>query len=61
MFRELGWVDHEKGFVIGVSSRRTSIEGSRDHFAVVDHSELVVQLVTPVQSRGADGLFLQSF
>ena len=39
----------EQGLVIGVGSRWRPVEGPSDHGAVVDDSELVMQLVaTPV-------------
>ena len=54
-------MDHQQGFVVGVSSRGRPIEGSSDHFAVVDHGELVVQLVAAGETRGVDHLSLQCF
>ena len=38
-------MNHQQCFVVGVSSRGTPIEGSRDHFAVVDHGELVMDIL----------------
>ena len=35
-------MDHQQGFVVGVCRRGRPIEGSGDHFAVVDHGELVM-------------------
>ena len=37
------------------------VERSRDHRFVVDHGELVVQLVATGEVWGADALYLQSF
>ena len=45
VFSELGRVDHQEGFVVGVSSRWGPVERSRDYFAFVDHSELVMDVV----------------
>ena len=45
VFGELGWVDQQQGFVVGVGSRRRPVEAPSDHFFVVDHSELVMHLV----------------
>ena len=47
-------MDHQQGFVVGVGSRGRPIEGSSDHFAVVDHGELVMELVVAGKVRGAD-------
>ena len=41
-------MDHQQGFVVGVSSGGRPIEGSRDHRFVVDHGELVMQLLERV-------------
>ena len=38
-------MDDQQGFVVGVSSGGRPIEAPRDHCFVVDHGELVVQLV----------------
>ena len=54
-------MDHQQRFVVGVGSRWRQIEGSRDHFAVVDHGELVVQFVAAGEAGGADALLLQWF
>ena len=54
-------MDHPQGFVVGVGGRRRPIEGSREHYFVVDHGELVVQLVAAGEARGADASFLQWF
>ena len=51
-------MDHQQGFVIGVSRRGRLIEGFSDHFLVVDHSELVMQLVAAGEPRGADPVFI---
>ena len=45
VLRELGGVDHQQGFVVGVSSGRRPVEAPRDHCFVVDHGELVVQVL----------------
>jgi len=45
-------VDHQQGFVVGVSGRGAPIEGSRDHRAVVDHGEFVMRLVATSEARG---------
>ena len=40
------WVNEcQQGFVVGVSSGGRPIEAPRDHCIVVDHGELVMQLV----------------
>ena len=41
-------MDHQQGFVVGVSGGGRPIEGSRDHHSVVDHGELVMQLLERV-------------
>ena len=51
-------MDRHQGFVVGVSRRGRPIEGSSNHFFVVDHSELVVELVAPGEAWGADSLLL---
>ena len=38
-------MDHQQGFIVGVSSGGRPIEGTSDHSFVVDHGELVMQLV----------------
>ena len=38
-------MDHQQGFVVGVSSGGQPIEGSRDHGLVIDHSELVIDIL----------------
>ena len=45
-------MNHQQGFVIGVGSRWTPIEGSCDHCFVVDHGELVMQLVSAGEAGG---------
>ena len=47
-------MDHQQGFVIGVSSRGRPVEGSCDHGFVIDNGELVVELVAAGEARGAD-------
>ena len=59
-FWRVGWVDCQQGFVVGVSKGRP-VEGSRDHCAVVDDSELVMELVVAGEAWGADALLLQRF
>ena len=54
-------MDHQQGFVIGVSSRGRPVEGSCDHGFVIDHGELVVELVAAREARGADSLYMQCF
>ena len=54
-------MDCQQGFVVGVSRRGRPIEGSSDHFFVVDHSELVMELVAKGEAGGADRLLLQRF
>ena len=49
---------YQQRFVIGVGGRSRPIEGSRDHFAVVDHGKLVVQLVAAGEAGVADALLL---
>ena len=54
-------MDHHQGFVIGVRSRWRPVEGSRDHLAVVDHGELVMQFVAAGEAAGSDAMYLQCF
>ena len=54
-------MDHQQGFVVGVSRRGRPIEGSSNHFLVVDYSEFVVQLVVAGEVGDADAQFLQWF
>ena len=52
-------MDCQQGFVVGVGSRGAPIEAPSDHGFVVDHGELVMQLVSASEPRGAhaaDGL-----
>ena len=52
-------MDHQKGFVVGVRSRGGPVEAPRDHGFVVDHGELVMELVTESEARNAHALLLQ--
>ncbi len=52
-------MNHQQGFVVGVSSRRRPIEGSRDHFVVVDYGELVMEFVSAGEAGRADAMLLQ--
>ena len=52
-------MDHQQRFVVGMSRGGRPVEGSSDHFAVVDYGELVVQLVAAGEARGADASWLQ--
>jgi len=54
-------VDHQQGFIVGVCCRRRPVEGSCDHGFVIDHGELVVQLVATGETGGADASCLQWF
>ena len=54
-------MDQQQGFVIGVSSRGRPVEGSCIHGFVIDHGELVVELVSTGEARGADAMLLQCF
>ena len=54
-------MDHQQGFIVGVCRRGRPIEGSRDHFAVVDHGELVMEFVTTGEAGGAAPLCSQWF
>ena len=54
-------MDHQQGFIVGVSSGGRPIEAPPDHGFVVDHGELVVQLVSTGKAGGADALCLQVF
>ena len=47
-------MDHQQGFIVGVGSRGRPVEGSCDHSFVVDHGELMVQLLAAGKARGAD-------
>ena len=54
-------MDHQQGFVVGVSSRGAPIERTCDNSFVIDHGELVMQLVATGEVWGADALLLQWF
>ena len=54
-------MDRQQCFIVGVSSGWAPVEGSCDHFAVVDHGELVVELVATGKTGGAYALLLLSF
>ena len=47
-------MDHQQGFVVGVSSGGRPIERTCDNRFVIDHGELVVQPVTPRKARAAN-------
>ena len=47
-------MDDQQGFIVGVSSQGRPVEGSCDHCFVVDHRELVVQLVATGKAESAD-------
>ena len=49
-------MDHQQGFVVGVCRRGRPVEGSCDYGFVIDHGELVVELVATGEARGADPL-----
>ena len=38
-------MDHQQGFVVGVSSGGALIQASSDHCFVIDHGELVVDIL----------------
>ena len=59
VFGELRWVDHQQGFIVGVCCWRRPIEWSRDHGLVIDHSELVMELVTSGEAGSPDAQCLQ--
>ena len=48
-------MDHQQGFVVGVSGRWAPVEAPCDHRCVVDRGELVMQLVAAGEARGAHG------
>ena len=52
-------MDHQQGFVVGVCRRGRPVEGSCDYGFVIDHGELVVQLVAAGEAGCADALYLQ--
>ena len=47
-------MDCQQGFIVGVSGRGRPIEGTSDHSFVVDHGELVMELVTARKARAAN-------
>ena len=53
-------MDHQQGFIVCVGGGGRTVEGSSDHFFVVDHSELVMQLVAAGEAGSSYGLLLQS-
>ena len=54
-------MDHQQGFVVGVSSGGRPIEAPRDHCFVVDHGKFVVEFVSTGKVGGADSMLLQWF
>ena len=54
-------MDHQQGFIVGVSSGGRPVEGSCDNCFVVDHGELVVELVAAGKAGGAYSLLMQWF
>ena len=54
-------MDHQQGFVVGVSSRGRPIKRTCDHFSFIDHRELVMQLVAEVEVRGTDPCICSAF
>ena len=54
-------MDHQQGLVVGVSGRGRPVEAPSDDGFVVDHGELVVELVAARETGGADALLLQLF
>ena len=54
-------MNHQQGLIVGVGRRWAPVEAVCDHGFVVDHGELVVQLVATSKARGADALCLQWF
>ena len=38
-------MDHQQGFVVGVCCGRRPVETASDHYFVVDHSELVIDIL----------------
>ena len=54
MLGEPGGVDDYQGFVIGMCSRWRPVEAAGDHSFVVDHGELVMQLVAAGEAGGAN-------
>ena len=49
-------MNHQQGFVIGVSGGGAPVEAACDHSFVVDYGELVMQLVAACQVWSADSL-----
>ena len=45
-------MDHQQGLIVGVGGRGAPIERTSDHRFVVDHGELVMQLVAAGEARG---------
>ena len=54
-------MDHQQRFVVRVGGSGRPVEGSCDHGLVIDHRELVVELVTAGEAWAADALYLQLF
>ena len=54
-------MDHQQGFIVGVSSGGRPIEGTSDHRFVIDHHELVVEIVTARQAVCAAAKYLLWF
>ena len=54
-------MDNQQRFIVGVSSGGRPVEAARDVGFVVDHGELVVQLVATGKAWGADALLWQLF
>ena len=59
MGSKLGGVNHQQGFVVGVGGSGRPVEAACDHCFVVDHGELVVELVAAGEAWGADALWSQ--
>jgi len=47
-------VHHQQGVIIGLCRRWQKGEGSGDYFAVIDHLELVMQLVAASEAGSSD-------
>ena len=54
-------MDYKQGFVVGVCCGGRPVETASDHGFVIDHGELVMQLVAAGEAGGADALCLQWF
>ncbi len=54
-------MNQQQRFIVGVCCSRRPVEAAGDHFFVVDHGELVVQLVAAGEAWGADAFLLQWF